>query len=266
MRLTSEAPRYLLYAACTAGLAASARFALDPPRAKAPAPAPASASPPDLGAEGFASLFARRYLTWNAAEPQAHVAELAATGVSGEGAGEQLPARGSQRVLWTQVVQQRVARRGESVYTVAAQTDADGLVYLTVDVARVPGGGLALAGYPAFVGPPGLAPAQLDEATREVADPSLFAVVSRTMRNYLAGSPDELAADLTPGARVSVPVQGLGLGSVQRLSWSPDGRSVIAVVRASDQRDAAFTLGYELDVIRAQGRWEVSAVQMDPYT
>jgi hypothetical protein len=89
-------------------------------------------------------------------------------------------------------------------------------------------------------------------------------VIARTLRNYLAGSPDELAADLTPGARVSLPAQQLELESVERTTWSPDGRSVLAIVRASDRRGVQYTLGYELDVSLTQGRWEVSAVQMDP--
>ena len=58
---------------------------------------------------------------------------------------------------------------------------------------------------------------------------------------------------------MSPPGQGLGLESVQHLDWSADGRSVLAVVRASDRRGAVYTLGYELDVVRAQGRWEIAA-------
>jgi hypothetical protein len=36
------------------------------------------------------------------------------------------------------------------------------------------------------------------------------------------------------------------------------------VVRAEDGRGVQYTLAYELDVTVAGGRWEVSAVQMDP--
>ncbi len=266
IRAVREAPRYLLYAVCVAGLAASARYAIDPPRARERGAERAPASQPDLAAEGFASLFARRYLTWNAAEPQAHAAELAAAGGTGtEGADLQLPASGSQHVLWTQVVQEREPRSGEHVYTVAAQTDVDGLVYLSVDVARMPGGGLALSGFPAFVGAPASAPTQLSADAREVADPVLGSVVTRALRNYLSGSVEELAADLVAGAHVSLPTQALSLQSVQRLTWTHDARSVRAVVRARDSRGAVYTLGYELDVVLAQGRWEIAAVQMDPY-
>ena len=56
------------------------------------------------------------------------------------------------------------------------------------------------------------------------------------------------------------------LESMSRLDWSPDGRSVVAVVQAQDARGAQYTLEYELDVVRTQGRWEISAVDMDPNT
>jgi hypothetical protein len=39
---------------------------------------------------------------------------------------------------------------------------------------------------------------------------------------------------------------------------------VLATVAAQDARGVRYTLAYELDVLREQGRWEVSAVQMDP--
>ena len=84
------------------------------------------------------------------------------------------------------------------------------------------------------------------------------------MRNYLAGSPGELAADLSRGARVSLPNVALTLDSTQRLDWASDRRSVVAVVEARDARGARYTLAYELDVAEVDGRWEVSAIQMDP--
>jgi Conjugative transposon protein TcpC len=265
IRIARESPRYLLYLTCVAGLLATARQLIAPPSPRVYPVTRKSASGDDLAAEGFASLFARRYLDWNAAEPQAHGLELAELGGRGaEAADLRLPASGAQRVLWTQVVQARGAQPGVRVYTVAAETDATGLVYLTVPVARLSDGRLALAGYPAFVGPPASAPAQLGGSTGEVGVQSLLTVVARALRNYLAGSPDELDADLAYGARVSFPTQPLSLEAVERTTWSSDGRSVLAVVRAGDARGVRYTLGYELDVTRAQGRWEVSAVQMDP--
>jgi len=268
IRLTRELPRYLLCALSVSGLVASARFAIAPPRPMAPAAAVRSPSPPDLAAEGYASLFARRYLTWNAAEPEASQRSLAAlVGPGMEGhAGLRLPQSGEQRVEWVEVVQERESAPGEHVYTVAAQTDTAGLVYMTVSVGRRIDGSLAVEGYPAFVGAPASSPAQAPPRLPEVADPALATVVERALRNYLAASANELAADLTRDARVSVPAIALSLLSVQRVDWLPDRRSVSAVVQAQDRRGAQYALEYELEVTPAQGRWEVAAIQMDPDT
>jgi hypothetical protein len=268
MRFARALPRYLLYALCASGLVASARYAIAPPRPVAPALPKSAPSSPDLAAQGYATLFARRYLTWNASEPQISeqlLAPLLGPGIE-PNAGLRLPSSGEQHVTWAEVVQARELAPGEHVYTVAAQTDTAGLLYLTVGVVRRADGHLALAGYPAFVGAPAAGPAQAPGRLREVVDPALAAVVERALRNYLAASPEELAADLTNGARVALPDLSLSVESIQRLSWSPDGRSVLAVVQAQDARGAQYTLDYEVDVEAIDGRWEISAVQMDPDT
>lgn len=266
IRLTRELPRLLLLGASVAGLLASARFAIAPPRPTTPARGRPAAPAQDLAAEGFAQLFARSYLTWEADDPEAHQRALAPfVGASLEpGAGLQPPPAGEEQVQWTEVVQERPVAAGEHVYTVAAQTDTSGLVYLTVSVARTRGGALRLAGYPALVGAPASSPASAPGKLREVAEPALRIVVERALRNYLADADAELAADLTSGARVSLPVQALGLEAVQRLDWSPDGSSVLALVRAQDGRGVRYTLAYELDLALTAGRWEVAAIQMDP--
>jgi hypothetical protein len=222
----------------------------------------------DLAAEGFATLFARAYLTWEAQDPEARehaLASFVGPGMDAD-AGLQPPVSGEQRVQWAQVLQEREPLPGQHVYTVAAQTDTAGLLYLTVGVLRAAGGGLALAGYPAFVGPPSSGPAQTNAEgrLRQVADPELATVVERALRNYLAGSSSELAADLSPGARVSLPGEGLALQSLQSLQWAPGVGAVLAVAQAQDQRGAQYTLAYELDVVREQGRWEISAIEVDP--
>jgi hypothetical protein len=84
------------------------------------------------------------------------------------------------------------------------------------------------------------------------------------LRNYLAGSESELDADLSAGTRVSLPGLTLVLESVQSLDWSVPGRVVLAVVRVREEREAQYTLGYELDVVSDAGRWEISAIQMNP--
>lgn len=273
LRLAGELPRMLLLGVSCAGLAASARYAIAPPRPAAPVRSGPSAPSRDPAAEGFAQLFARRYLTWEANDPEAHQRALAAYLGAGmePGAGLQPPAGGEQQVLWTEVVQERIGAPGElRVYTVAAQTDTAGLVYLAVSVARGGSGGggaLELAGYPAFVGPPATGPALGEGAPREVTDPGLRTVVERALRNYLADAPAELAADLTSTARVSLPAQALSLEAVQRLDFSPEGgQALSATVQAQDARGARYTLAYALDVARAAGRWEIAAIQMDPYT
>lgn len=268
LRLARELPNRLLQALAVAGLLASARFAIAPPQAKLPSAALHIPAAPDRGAEGFASLFARRYLSWDAHDLEAHRNALA--GFLGAGmdpdAGMQPPVTGKQEVQWTEVVQDRVPARGEHVYTVAAQTDEAGLLYLTVSVRRSPAGVLALAGYPAFVGAPASAPAMgIDgEHLREIEDPALATMLQRAMRNYLAGSRSDLAADLTSTAHVALPGIALALRSVTRLAWAPGGGSALAVVQAQDARGAQYALAYELDVSRAQGRWEISAIQTNP--
>jgi Conjugative transposon protein TcpC len=270
IRLARELPRMLLLGASFAGLLASARFAIAPPRPVASARIRPTAPPRDLAAEGFAQLFARRYLTWEANDPEAHQRALAPFLGAGmePGAGLQPPSGGEEQVQWTEVVQERTAAPGEQrVYTVAAQTDTAGLVYLTVSVGRASGGALELAGYPAFVGAPASAPAAAGGRLREISDPALQTVVERALRNYLADSGAELAADLAGDARVSLPAQALSLEAVQRLDWSPEGGDAVsAIVQAQDGRGARYTLAYELDVAQVAGRWEVTAIQMDPDT
>jgi hypothetical protein len=270
IRFARELPRHLLHALALAGLLASARFAIDPPRVGLPAALLRPPARQDLAAEGFAALFARDYLTWEAQSPEARVRALAPFVGSGiePDAGLQPAAGSEQRVQWTQVVQEREPEPGEHVYTVAAQTDAAGLLYLTVSVLRTARGGLALAGYPALVGAPASGPAQSATTThlREVSDPELATVVERALRNYLAGSPSELASDLAAGARVSLPGIALTLQTVQSLQWVQAGSTVLAVLQAQDQGGAQYTLAYELDVAREQGRWEIAAIQMDPDT
>ncbi len=270
IRLARELPRLLLCGASVAGLLASARFVIAPPRPPAPVRAGPAVSPPDLAAEGFAQLFARRYLTWEADDPEAHQRALAPFVGAGmePGAGLQPPSGGEEQVQWTEIVQERIAAVGAlRVYTVAAQTDTAGVVYLTVGVVRARDGAVTLAGYPAFVGAPASGPASAGGRLREVADQALQTVVERALRNYLAASGAELAADLTSDARVSLPAQALSLQALQRLDWSLEGGGAVsAVVQAQDRRGTRYTLAYELDVALVAGRWEVAAIQMDPDT
>jgi Conjugative transposon protein TcpC len=249
-------------------------------------------SQPDLAAAGFASLFARAYLSWNADEPEAHRRSLApfvGSALTLE-AGAELPLRGSQRVVWDEVVQERAPRPDLRVFTVAADTSPGGVEYLAVSVVRRADEKLAIASYPAFVGPPsfgGADPVALEGS--EVDDLALSTVVTRALSNYLSASSSELAADLVAGAQISTPTQPLRLEGVQRLTWAvgagviesvgsrgtaskglQPGAStdregtVVALVAATDVAGAHLTLAYEVEVRRVAGRWEVAAIEMDP--
>jgi hypothetical protein len=268
IRLSAALTRWVLYATAVAGLAASARFAIAPPHPQA-APPPAIEHR-DLAAEGFASQLARSYLAFDGDRPNAHRAQLASF------VGDQLdpdlglrPPPGTvQRVRWTQIVQSRTGVDGSRVYTVAAQTDRAGLLYLSVDVARGRDHALRLDGYPALVGAPLSAPAAVppEGSQREVADRALRATCQRALRNYLARAADNLNADLTADAAVALPGLSLSLHRLTALQWVPDGASVLAFVEASDDDDVSYALRYELDVRRVDQRWEIAAIQTDPTT
>lgn len=262
--LASRILRVLLCLTAAVGIAVTARNTIAPAR-----PVVSVASRPDLpdaGAEAFAVLFARRYLTWNAGNPVAYEQGLAPFGAAlPANAGVTLPSSGMQQVQWTQIVQARDDGSGGHVYTVAAQTDAVGLLYLTVPVRRAAGGRLALNGYPAFVGAPATAAfTDPQGALADVADVALEQIATRALRNYLAGADSNLAADLTSDARVSLPPLALTFGRMTRLSWARGGASVRAELVATDSRGTAYTLGYQLDVRRADARWEISAIETDP--
>jgi hypothetical protein len=265
LRLARETPRYVLGALSLLGLAASARYAIAPPRPRAVSVA-RNANGVDLGAEAYAVQFVRRYLTWRAADPAASVRALEALGGSQPGGapGLVLPTSGGEQVAWAEVVQAREPQSGVHVYTVAAQTSTEGVRYVAVPVERASSGALALEGYPAFVGAPASAPAPPPRRLRAVDEPELEAVVGRALANYMAGANAELAADLAPRARVSTPASSLRMTAFEQPQWAPGGGSVLVSVRALDEMGAQYALSYEVDVTRAQGRWEIAAIEADP--
>jgi hypothetical protein len=268
IRASARMTRWVLYATATAGLAATARFAIAPPRPPA-RPVPV-VERRDLGAEGFGSQLARAYLTFDGDRPDAHRAQLASF-VGDEldpDLGLRAPPGRSQHVRWTQVVQSRTGADGSRVYTVAAQTDRAGLLYLSVDVARDRDHALRLDGYPALVGAPLSGPASgAPEGTlRNVADSRLRSTCKRALRNYLARAGDNLNADLTADAVVALPGLALSLRRLTDLQWASDRSSVLASVDASDHDGVTYQLRYELDVRRVDERWEIAAIQSDPTT
>ncbi|MGI8802483.1 MAG: hypothetical protein ACR2KV_09970, partial [Solirubrobacteraceae bacterium] len=200
VRASGSMTRWVLYVTAGVGVATTIRFAIAPPRPAAGRVAPVVVA--DRGAEGFATLFARRYLTWDAASPAEHQQALAQFigGTIDPDAGLGLPTRGSQRVEWAEIVQTRRLGPDEHVYTVAAATSATTISYLSVDVVRDATGELRLGRYPALIGPPLMRPAlALDSVgVGGVTDPEIPTVVGRALRNSLAGSAQNLTADLTP--------------------------------------------------------------------
>ena len=111
-----------------------------------------------------------------------------------------------------EVVQGREPKPGEHVYTLAAQTDTAGSLYLTVPV--VPGwpGKRCARRLSRFRAIAAADPADARGRPREVQDPALATVVRRALRNYLAASPGELAADLTARCARVAPRAGAELG------------------------------------------------------
>jgi hypothetical protein len=224
----------------------------------------------DVGAAGYAVAFTRAYLSYDTGNPMAQQAALgrfAGTGPLGSGAGFTAPPSGSNSVTAAQVVGDKPAPGGGQLYTVEADTSRLGRVYLAVTVARASGGPLELVGEPALVGPPASAPAVADpsQANQPLSDPGLTGVVTRALGDYLRGDSSDLQSDLATGVPVPSLPPALAGVQVTRVAWQEPGKVVGADVQASDQTGAAYSLHYELSVIR-QGRWYVTAIESSPTT
>lgn len=252
-RLRALAPRYLATAALGVLVALGARTLLWPQRTSPPARRAAAADAPS---EDFALQFARAYLTYDAARPQVRARALSPflpTGLD-SGAGF-FAASGAQRVRWAEVASDQPALAGGRAITVAAAVSGRRLpLYLAVTVSHRHGAGLALVGYPCFVGAPlidGRAPAS---PRSPVEDRAVLAVIDRVLRNYLARSAPNLAADLTPDAVVTLPTVALRVHAVERVEWigGPGSGAVLATVAATDRSGASYTLAYELGIERRE--------------
>jgi hypothetical protein len=249
-RLRAAAPRYLATAVLVALLALGARALIAPPPATAPWHPVAGADAPS---EDFALQFARAYLTYDADRPgqraEALAPFLSSTFDSDAGF---FAAAGTQRVLWADVASDQRSLAGGRVITVAAAVSTQSLpVYLSVTVRHDRGRGVALVGYPSFVGAPAVDAQPPPESRIAVEDQAVLAVVDRVVRNYLAGSAVNLKADLTGDAVVTLPTVVLTVERVSRVVWvgDVDGGAVLATVTASDARGADYTLTYELGVV-----------------
>lgn len=264
VRWSARAPRAVLLLALAAFCVAGIRAALRPPPA-APAPAHAVPAAIDTAADAFAQAFVRAYLTWDAAHPQVRERALRAQLAADldPDAGVSLPPNSRQRVRWTIVEGSATATQGRRVVVAAGTTGGEW--HLAVDVAEGPGGTMAVAGYPALVGPP---PADLTAAPphqEDVGDPALLTVTRRVVANYLGRSRSNLAADLTGGGLVVLPSAPLRVSSVESTRWVRRASLVAVTVRASRRDRLHLTLTYELSVVRRAGRWLVSGVQFVPH-
>ena len=263
LRVDRSITRWVLYAVAAIGICLAVRNAVDPPKPivqKAP-----RAPLVDLPAQGYAEEFADALLSYDSADPEARVKQLSAFTLDDGGISQSFepPQEGARRVRSTTVVGQR-ERDDDVLYTVRALTDVDGYVYLTVPVARDGKGALSVDDYPALVGAPAAKRASSPVRTKAVEDPDLRKVTERTLRNYLGGYADDLAADLTADAEVALPPQRLTLESAEQVSWTDDTRTTVVIdAEAADAAGGSYRLAYEMDVVE-DGRWFVSAIQVVP--
>jgi hypothetical protein len=263
-RLRARAPRLLAYSLavilCLAGLQA---IIAGPPEASVVRASNPLARATDRAAEAFAEGFTRAYLTWDSAQPEERERLLAPYLPSSmdADAGLSPPLGTKQEVLGTAVVGTRPSQQALNVTVVAHTTD--GPTHLSIPVARNPDGFLYVAGNPAVVGGP---PVQRDispPVTEEVDDGGLRTVVTRAITNYLTGARQNLFADLTPNAVVSLPARAMNRVDVGDITWLEAPHRVAVEVTAQDSLHGAWSLRYELEV-RRRDRWYVQAIQDNP--
>lgn len=262
-RLRARAPRLLFIGAAVVLAAIGARELVAPAEPTPPARAQAGV---DHASEEFAQRFARAYLTFDPAHPARR--ERALSGLVPDELsvdGGLLP-RGSQRVLWTQIAQNQEAIAGGRVIVVAAAVSTQSAsLYLAVPVYRRADGAIGLSGYPSLVGPPSVSRASLGDRD-EVEEREIVAVARRVVSNYLAGEAQNLAADLAPDTRVSLPTRALHVRSLEDVVWARGvgSSAVLATVVARDADGATWTLTYELGIKHAGGRPYVIFVETVP--
>ena len=271
-RLRAQVPRYAFLAFVTLMCVAGVRATLSPP---GPGAVAQPSSPPvDYAEQDFALRFARSYLTYDAARPEARERALARFSAGGLeiGAGFVPPPAGAQRVRWADVAQVQRPLAGGVLITVAATlSTAAQPVYLSVPVDRKRAGAIYLASLPSFVGPPLISAPPGDQTGGEpVSEEEVSGLIHRALGNYLAGDGEDLSADLADAATVTLPTNHLRLRDVARLDWvkGHGGGAVLATVDATDPRGGTYTLRYEVGVRRVSAAdprlgpgWRVTYVQ-----
>ena len=247
-RLRALVPRYLALAALAVLVALGLRSLLSPPGAAIARPRGGADAP----SQDFALQFARAYLTYDAARPEARARALAPFLSAGLEAGAGFtPASGAQRVLWAEVASDQPALIGGRVITVAAQLSTQAApVYLAVTVRHPAGQPLSLAGYPSFVGAPSIDTGSAAVAGEQVSDPALLEVVKRVIRNYLdalGGEPEGRSDPRSGGHPADARPDAAGRRAVDWVG-APGSGAVLITVTAADPRGATYTLAYELGI------------------
>jgi hypothetical protein len=261
-RVAARAPRWgFLVAVAVLSLAGLVSIVRGAPPSAGPAIAKPASVDDDVAVLGFAEAFARAYLAYDVADPEARVESLApfVSGELDEQAAVGLPLEGRRRVTWTATLGQRPVGPGRVAVTVAVAVSGDPLLrLLAVTVARAPDGRLAVAQPPALIGAAGAPFVEAPDGV-EVADGALRAVVERALGNYLAGARENLRADLVAGARMPVPRPALRLIELTDLIWV--GRDAIAATLLAEDRDGGvYTLRYEL-AVRRRDRWYLAGLR-----
>jgi hypothetical protein len=221
------------------------------------------ASTSELSTAGFAEMFARAYLTWDADGSERRDETVARFMPTADIGAADDTGRRDQQVLWTVVVGERPAGDRRRIVTVAAHTSVS-LVHLAVTVTRDARGFLAVPTAPAIVGPPATSASIDEESERDVEDARLRNVSRRVVTNFLAREREDLAADLHPRAVVSVPTEPLEVSAIEGVTWVAPERRVAVTLTAAGAHGVRLALRYELTVSREAGRWLVRTVHVNP--
>lgn len=218
----------------------------------------------DLAAAGYATEFARAYLTYSIARPDARTEALSPFTNSMLDNEAGVTPEGNQTVSWAEPMQEQTQPGGGEVVTVAAQTSNTAAPqYLAVPVVRDAGGALAIANYPSFVGPPTVAQGYEGSSQEPVTDPNLTAMVTRVVTNYLDDDALDLAADLAPGAKVSLPTVSLTVQHVTNVTWAHQTDTVQVDVQARNSAGTTFSLAYLIGVADHE-RWYATSIAVNP--
>jgi hypothetical protein len=244
---------------------------LEPREPARAVPAPRAAVPawPDDAARAFAAEFARAYLSYDPADPEASAAAvqafatpLLASTIAPE-YDEDAPRRKVGQVTVARV--ERVDDR-HALVTVAAAT-GDGTTYLTVPVAHGANGGLVVSDLPSLSAPPPRATVEEEshESLATAERPAIADVITRFFRAYLAGEADGLEYLAPAGVHIGALAHEHELLDLTSLSLAEPAkgseRDVLASVRARDiETGAVYDLGYRVRLVREDSRWYVSAV------